>query len=603
MPEITNTSVLEPPALEQSSLDGTAAITVNHVSMVFNMASEQLNSLKEYAIKLIKRELFFEAFTALDDVSFCVEKGDVFGIVGTNGSGKSTILKIIAGVMEPTKGSCTINGKIAPLIELGAGFDPELSARENIYLNGALLGYSKDFIAQNFDAIVEFAEIESFLDMPLKNYSSGMIARIAFAVATVIVPEVLIVDEVLSVGDFMFQKKCEDRISELITKHNVTVLIVSHSTDQIERLCNKAVWIEKGHVRMLDDAQRVCRAYRALGGRTGSAESERKVYEVLTDETRLPDESVWDKRVFGDSLFDTSAALAIDTWSDSRPETMLLVGGDTHANGIIGCGLAAALGASLATGRTEHMPDSTLGFMYLTQPKKVLVIDRGNASQGAIEELDGLPWAPEIQSVSVAPGASDLSFEALAYGSTHGTWGNTAIIVPFDENPESCAIAPLAAKEACPVIVTDREITGEDATLLAKAGISKAILIGDAADYENTLADLGIEVTKLSGETTEERCFAITSFVFERFATAGPVGLACSVLNLGVWPELSCAGCYAAQNNMALLLEDNRDLDNVASCIDFVKSRSNSISALSFIGGDACLDKSNRELLYRASKQ
>ncbi|MEG0096151.1 MAG: ATP-binding cassette domain-containing protein, partial [Raoultibacter sp.] len=177
------------------------AVSVDHVSMSFNMANEQLNSLKEYFIKLFRHELFFEEFIALDDVSIEVKKGDVYGIVGTNGSGKSTLLKIVAGVLEPTKGTCCINGNIAPLIELGAGFDMELTARENIYLNGALLGYSKQYINEHFDDIVDFAELQAFLELPMKNYSSGMVARIAFAIATVIVPDILIVDEALSVGD------------------------------------------------------------------------------------------------------------------------------------------------------------------------------------------------------------------------------------------------------------------------------------------------------------------------------------------------------------------------------------------------------------------
>ena len=281
MPENVNTSSLAAAVEDLSEDNRRTMVKVDHVSMIFNMASEQLNSLKEYAIQIARRKLFFEGFTALDDVSFEVKKGDVFGIIGTNGSGKSTMLKIIAGVLEPTKGTCEINGNIAPLIELGAGFDTELSARENIYLNGALLGYSKEFINDHFDEIVEFAEIDKFLDMPLKNYSSGMVARIAFAIATVIVPEILVVDEVLSVGDFMFQKKCEDRISELIEKHGVTVLIVSHSNAQVERLCNKVIWIEKGHTRMMGDAASVCRVYGGLGGRTGSAEAEQRVFEAL----------------------------------------------------------------------------------------------------------------------------------------------------------------------------------------------------------------------------------------------------------------------------------------------------------------------------------
>ncbi|BDE95988.1 ABC transporter ATP-binding protein [Raoultibacter timonensis] len=247
---------------EMDELD--LAVKVDAVTMVFNMASQQLNSLKEFFIAFARRELFFKEFIALDTVSFEVHKGDVYGIVGTNGSGKSTMLKIVAGVLEPTKGACSINGNIAPLIELGAGFDMELSARENIYLNGALLGYRKSYIDEHFEEIVDFAEVREFLDLPMKNYSSGMIARVAFSVATVIVPDILIVDEALSVGDMFFQEKCEKRIGELIEKHNTTVLFVSHSIEQVERVCEKAIWIEKGHLRMNGTVEEVCAAYRSM---------------------------------------------------------------------------------------------------------------------------------------------------------------------------------------------------------------------------------------------------------------------------------------------------------------------------------------------------
>lgn len=240
------------------------AISIEHVDMVFNIASEQLGSLKEYFIKIARRELFFKEFKALEDINLTVRKGDVYGIVGTNGSGKSTLLKIIAGVLEPTKGSCTVRGTIAPLIELGAGFDPELTARENVYLNGALLGYSKAFIDENFKSIIDFAEVEGFVDMPLKNYSSGMVARIAFAIATATTPDILIVDEALSVGDFLFQEKCERRISELVENHGTTLLFVSHSIEQVESICKKAVWIEKGHMRMDGNVEEVCKAYKNL---------------------------------------------------------------------------------------------------------------------------------------------------------------------------------------------------------------------------------------------------------------------------------------------------------------------------------------------------
>lgn len=252
-------------ANESPQRAGEPIVEVGDVSMIFNIASERLDSLKEYFLKIVKHELMFKEFRALDHISFTVNRGDVFGLVGTNGSGKSTMLKIVAGVLEPSEGTCTVHGTIAPLIELGAGFDMELTARENIYLNGALLGYSRAFIDEHFDEIVDFAELRDFLDMPLKNYSSGMVARIAFAIATATKPDLLIVDETLSVGDFLFQRKCEDRINSLINDDNVTVMIVSHDTGQIERLCSHAVWIEKGHMRMLGEAQEVCAAYRQLG--------------------------------------------------------------------------------------------------------------------------------------------------------------------------------------------------------------------------------------------------------------------------------------------------------------------------------------------------
>lgn len=237
------------------------AVEVKDVTMVFNMASESLGSLKEYFISLARHKLFFEEFRALKNISFDVHRGEVVGLVGTNGSGKSTMLKIIAGVLEPSEGEVKVHGNIAPLIELGAGFDPELSARENIYLNGALLGYTKEFIDANFDGIIEFAELKDFVDMPLKNFSSGMVARIAFAIATITEPDILIVDETLSVGDVFFQQKCERRIQHFIESGDVTVLFVSHSMEQVERICQRAVWIEKGDLRMDGPVDEVCKAY------------------------------------------------------------------------------------------------------------------------------------------------------------------------------------------------------------------------------------------------------------------------------------------------------------------------------------------------------
>lgn len=239
------------------------AIEVANLSMVFNMAEDKLGSLKEYLLKLAKGQLRYRAFTALQEVTFSVEKGDVFGIVGLNGSGKSTLLKIIAGILKPTRGTVTVRGSVAPLIELGAGFDMELTARENIYLNGSVLGYNKRFMDEHFADIVDFSEMKEFLDVPMKNYSSGMVARVGFAIATVIKPDILIVDEILGVGDYLFQQKCEQRISELMDG-GTTVLFVSHSIEQIRSLCRHVLWLEKGTVRMLGETDTVCSAYEGL---------------------------------------------------------------------------------------------------------------------------------------------------------------------------------------------------------------------------------------------------------------------------------------------------------------------------------------------------
>lgn len=235
-------------------------ISVKDVEMHFNMSKEKIDSIKEYFIKLSKKQLMYEDFVALDGVSVDIKRGEIFGIVGLNGSGKSTILKVISGILKPTKGSVVVRGSISPLIELGAGFDLDLTARENIYLNGSVLGYSKAMIDDCFDDIVEFSEMKDFLDVPMKNYSSGMVARIGFSIATIVKPDILIVDEILSVGDFLFQQKCEDRINKLM-QGGTTVIIVSHSLDQIKRLCDRVMWLDKGKVKMIGDMAEVCEKY------------------------------------------------------------------------------------------------------------------------------------------------------------------------------------------------------------------------------------------------------------------------------------------------------------------------------------------------------
>jgi lipopolysaccharide transport system ATP-binding protein len=242
-------------------------VDVEHCTIRFNMASERIDNLKEYFVKLVKRELMFKEFFALKDVSFQVKRGEAWGIIGTNGSGKSTILKMICGILKPYKGTVRTYGSIAPLIELGAGFDGDLTARENIFLNGAVLGHDEKFMQEHFDEIVDFAELWDFLDMPIKNYSSGMAARLGFAVATMVRPDILICDEVLSVGDYAFQQKCEKRMSEMRDK-GTTLLYVSHSIQSVVEICDHALWLNKG-VKMMDgEARPVCEAYMQSLGAT-----------------------------------------------------------------------------------------------------------------------------------------------------------------------------------------------------------------------------------------------------------------------------------------------------------------------------------------------
>lgn len=238
------------------------ALKVDDVSIRFNLSKEKTDSLKEYVIKSIKREIMFNEFWALKGVSFELNKGDRLGILGLNGAGKSTLLKIVAGVYKPTTGKVEKHGKLAPLLELGAGFDPQYTGAENIYLYGSVLGMPREFLEEKFDDIVAFAELKKFIDVPLKNYSSGMKARLGFSIATLVEPDILILDEVLSVGDAKFRKKSEKRVMDMFDK-GVTVLFVSHSLDQVQRLCNKAIILENGRVIAYGDTDTVAKVYEA----------------------------------------------------------------------------------------------------------------------------------------------------------------------------------------------------------------------------------------------------------------------------------------------------------------------------------------------------
>ena len=235
-------------------------IDVNNVTMDFRIQNENIKSIKEYLISLIRGKVSYSEFRALEDVNFHVEKGQVCGIIGRNGAGKSTLLKIIAGVLSPTKGSVKVNGNIAPMLELGAGFDQDLSARENIYLNGAILGYSKEFLDEKYQQIVDFSELHEFMDNPIRTYSSGMMIRLAFSIATIVEPEVLIVDEILSVGDASFAEKSGKRMRELMSG-GTTVLMVSHVLAQIREMCDRVIWLDHGKIKMDGDPDEVCDAY------------------------------------------------------------------------------------------------------------------------------------------------------------------------------------------------------------------------------------------------------------------------------------------------------------------------------------------------------
>ena len=594
MPENVNTSVLE---IESELADDSSKktmIKVDHVSMIFNMASEQLNSIKEYVIAAAKRELRFKEFRALDDVSFEVKQGDVFGILGTNGSGKSTILKIIAGVLEPSKGSCTVSGNIAPLIELGAGFDMELTARENIYLNGALLGYSKQFIEENFDDIVEFAEVEKFLDMPMKNYSSGMVARIAFAIATVIVPEILIVDEVLSVGDFMFQKKCEDRITKLIKEHGVTVLIVSHNNDQIERLCNKAVWIEKGHLRMAGTAKEVCQTYRVLGGHVGSKESEQIVFETLQD-PRKPDMTGIES-IEADTRYGIAAKLSSRCYPDGA-KSVILASGEHEMVPLIANGFAGALDAPILLTQNESVPDITAQELTRLNPQTVYVLDGGTVDMDVVrkEVKAALPLAA-INAIE-GKDVRELSWAIYEYGEANAFWG-AGIALTYDGClGDLASLSPYLYSKKCPVLVK----LGEEPVSLKMCEMAsrkeETLIIGGFKSFPDEgiapIVGSSVAVHRFVGKDQYDANELINNWI-ERSVDAD------SFLVVSIWhPEDALVvGPFAAKNGSLVMLEDPQDLDSVAHGITYVGGNK---KQLRFVGDRSRFNDLDKELLVKAS--
>ena len=235
-------------------------IKTDHITVCYRMSRDKIKSIKEYLVALMKRKLQYEEFLALDDISFQIQKGEVIGIVGNNGAGKSTLLKVISGILRPTKGTVELGGNVVPMLELGSGFDFDLTGRENIFLNGSILGYSEKFLNSKYDEIVAFSELEEFIDIPVRNYSSGMIMRLAFSIASMVNPDILIVDEILAVGDAAFQEKSYARMMEMMS-HGTTVLLVSHSIDQIRRLCDRVIWLDHGRIVAEGNTAEICDRY------------------------------------------------------------------------------------------------------------------------------------------------------------------------------------------------------------------------------------------------------------------------------------------------------------------------------------------------------
>lgn len=602
MPIKVNTSklVIDENKLNETEDNRPTVIKVDHVSMVFNMASEQLNSLKEYAIKLIKHELFFKGFSAIDDVSFEVKKGDVFGILGTNGSGKSTMMKLIAGVMEPSKGSCEVKGTIAPLIELGAGFDSDLSARENIYLNGALLGYSKKFIDDHFDEIVDFAEIKDFLDMPLKNYSSGMVARIAFAIATVIVPDILLVDEVLSVGDFMFQKKCEDRINKLIEEHNVTVLIVSHSNEQIARMCNKAIWIEKGHTRLLGDAKTVCNIYGGLGGRTGSPEAEQRVFKAIKRSMVTKEEARTGlkKVISAENHYSASTKLIKQAWNQTAISTVVLACDNTHINAIAANNIASILQAPVLPINNEFIPESIENFLQITRPKTIIVCSHGCDSTQLEKLLKELPWNPKVSTIESKKTNFEYTLKALTTYRPVTNNPSPVALVGFDDNPESLAAAPYSYQEKIPVLILDDPNVSTELVTEAVRTLNgtELLLFGPQAAqwYEHSNIN-AYPVTKIGYKVPSSTCTDICeNLLVHREKSQKETSLLLAPLALGVWPELISSGSAAGKTGSALLLVDQTNLESISKDLDLVNKYTP--TELIFIGGNHGLTEADQNL-------
>lgn len=573
-------------------------IEVDQVSMIFNMAAEQLNSLKEYAISLARHELKFKEFRALDNISLTVKRGDVFGIMGTNGSGKSTLLKIIAGVLDPSEGTCTINGSIAPLIELGAGFDLELTARENIYLNGALLGYPKEFIDQHFEEIVNFAEIRAFLDMPMKNYSSGMVARVAFAIATVIVPDILIVDEVLSVGDFMFQQKCERRIQSLIRDYGVTVLIVSHNSDQIERLCNKAIWIEKGHTRMIGPADEVCSIYRSIGGRIGSKQAETYAFDMMMSPLEPRKDLL--QAVSGKDRYHIAAQLFERSYRYASNPFVVIASGEDASSCLLANTLAATLEAGLLLVKHGNVPDDVADILHEHSPSKLFIVGSDSfIAEKTVEQLYDLTNA-EIKIID-GNTLQDLTLAVYRAGIDYGNgWGNTALVTYDGCIGDVVSFVPYIYQHNCPLFfsIGNNQLTKEINELIETKQFTRLVSLGGLNfDLIDEYRAQGIEVVRIVGEDLFDANCRINEWQIEQGLVPEDELVFSSVWNVY---DILALGAYAGIHHAFVLLEDAQSLDSIAYIMNFVANHSANIDTLTFVGEDVCSNKNDQKLIGKA---
>lgn len=590
MAETAHTSMLADKSQEIVRPERRCMIKVEDVAMDFNVANQQLNSLKEYFIAVARRQLMFKRFRALDGISIEVQQGDVYGIMGTNGSGKSTLLKIISGVLDPTEGTVSIAGNIAPLIELGAGFDPELTARENIYLNGSLLGYSKKFIDKHFDEIVEFSEVGDFLDMPIKNYSSGMVSRIAFAIATVIVPEILIVDEVLSVGDFMFRQKCERRIQQLIEEHGTTVLIVSHSSEQIERLCNKAIWVEKGHTRIVGSAKEVSRAYQALAGHSGTEESERFLFDVLDDGSPAATESV--SRIRGRDSYAVNAALMdLLPAGDERGTVVVAPGYDLSAY-LIALNLASALGCPCLMAKPDEFPDAGVATLARMAPRHVVVIDHDGFTPMFFESLKRLlsdDVEVEILASGTHDGLSEKVFERMrAFGAFSG---DTAVLAGNGGFRSAALIGTYLCAHPSPLFFNVDGALDADCLKgqLDGLGIRRVVCLGRFDESGRAL----IERLAHDGFGVDEGLVCDDAWIEEDILSLTRSGeqATCSSKSLYVFPpaepfNVLSAAPLAAMEDATPVFVDHDDLDQMRDLVQLMLDSGNTLRTVRVIGID-----------------